>query len=263
MRRALIACAVALSTVGVATAAAPITVEPGVLTVGVSLPSEGFQVGAVKGSMVVLARGLEIDLARTLATRLGLRATFVQSRFDRLISAGPKPWDLAIAQITITDARRATADFSTPYMEADQGVLLAQIVSERPRAIEGLRTLRLCALAKSTGAALVEQRIKPIAKPLFLGNVPLLMLDLQTGRCDAVVYDSPTLGTLKARAPQRFGPFAGVIETGEEYGIAFPKGSSLQPRIDKALKALRSDGTLDRLQRKWVTANLNELPVLR
>ncbi len=62
---------------------------------------------------------------------------------------------------------------------------------------------------------------------LLVGNVPTLMLDLQTGKCQAVVYDAPALGTLKARAPLRYGPFVGVIETGEEYGIALPKGSPL------------------------------------
>jgi polar amino acid transport system substrate-binding protein len=264
MRRLLPICVLAAALAAGAASAAPrATVEPGVLTVGVSLPSEGFQVGAVKGSTVVLARGLEIDLARALGRRLDLPVRFVQSRFDRLTSAGAKPWDLALAQITITEARRRSADFSAPYMEADQGVLLAQTVPARPRSLAALRALRLCALAKSTGAALVTGTIRPTTKPLFVGNVPLLMLDLQTGRCDAVVYDAPSLGTLKSRAPQRFGPFAGVIETGEQYGIALPQGSALRARVNRALRALAADGTLERLQRKWVTAHLDELPVLR
>ncbi len=87
---ALVACALA----GAQTPAP--TVVPEQLTVGVSMPSEGFQVGSVRGSEVVLARGLEIDLARALALRLGFdRTVFVQSRFDRLFSAGQKPWDVA------------------------------------------------------------------------------------------------------------------------------------------------------------------------
>jgi polar amino acid transport system substrate-binding protein len=252
-----------LAIAGISPAAAPTTITPGQLTVGVNLPSDGFQVGAVRGTDVVVAKGLEIDLARTLAARLGLAKTrFVQSRFDRLFSSGPKPWDLSIAQITITDRRRLTADFSISYMSADEGVLLAQTVATTPKTIAALRPLGLCALAKSTGADLINERIKPLKPPLFVGNVARLMLDLQTGRCEAVVYDAPTLGTLKARAPLRYGAFAGVIRTGEQYGIALPKGSRLTPRVNAALRTLIAQGYIQQLQRKWLTANLARLPVL-
>jgi len=89
------------------------------------------------------------------------------------------------------------------------------------------------------------------------------MLDLQTGRCEAAVYDAPALGTLKARAPLRYGPFVGVIKTREEYGIALPRGGSLLGPVNTALAALAADGTIERLQRKWVTVHLEDLPVLR
>src|SRR5262249_14612233 len=105
--------------------------------------------------------------------------------------------------------------------------------------------------------------IAPTRPVRLVGNVPTLMLDLQTGRCQAVVYDAPTLGTLKARTPDRYGPFVGVIRTGERYGVALPKGRPLQSQVDAALGALIADGTVQRLQKKWLTANLSTLPVLQ
>jgi ABC-type amino acid transport substrate-binding protein len=245
-------------------ATAPTTVTPGQLTVGVSLPSEGFQVGVVRGDRVLYAQGLEIDLARALAAKLGLTPTvFVQSRFDRLLTAGAKPWDLAIAEITITEQRRRAIDFSEPYMEVDQGVLLAQTVTPVPRTLAALRALRVCALRKTTGADVARRTIAPTRPVRLDGNVETLMLDLQTGRCDAVVYDAPALGTLKSRAPARYGPFAGVIETAEEYGIALPKGSALLGPVNRAIAALVADGTVARLQRTWLTTNVEKLPALR
>ena len=261
---AVLAVVFAVACAAAPAATAPATVTPGKLTVGVSLPSEGFQVGVVRGAQVLYAQGLEIDLARALAVKLGLRsAVFVQSRFDRLLTAGAKPWDLGIAEVTITDRRARTVDFSQPYMEVDQGVLLAQTVSPVPRTLAALRGLRVCALRKTTGAELAAQRIAPTKPVLLVGNVETLMLDLQTGRCDAVVYDAPALGTLKSRAPLRYGPFAGVIETRESYGIVLPKGSALLDPVNRAVAALIADGTLDRLQRKWLTARLDRLPTLR
>lgn len=250
--------------VAVASAAPPPTQQPGRLTVGVSLPSEGFQVGVVRGSEVLYAQGFEIDLARALAIRLELGGVvFVQSRFDRLFSAGPKPWDVAIAEITITPARKGAVDFTRPYMTVDQGVLVAQTLRTVPRSLAALRALRLCALRKSTGAEVAQKRIAPTQPLLLVGNVPTLMLDLQTGRCDAVVYDAPALGTLKARAPERYGPFVGVLKTNEKYGIAVPRGSGLRSRVDRALASLVADGSVERLQRGWLTAHVDGLPVLR
>jgi polar amino acid transport system substrate-binding protein len=247
-----------------ASAAPRQTVNPGHLTIGVALPSEGFQVGVVRGSEVLYAQGLEIDLARAIALRLDLdRTTFLQSRFDRLFSAGQKPWDVAIAEITITPARKRTVEFTRPYMSVDQGVLAAQTLTKVPRSIAGLRQLQLCALAKSTGADVAQGTIAPAKRVLLVGNVETLMLNLQTGRCEAVVYDAPALGTLKDRAERRYGPFVGVIKTGEKYGIALPRGNGLRQQVDRALAGLIADGTVERLQRKWLTAHLEDLRVLR
>jgi ABC-type amino acid transport substrate-binding protein len=255
----------ALALAATASAAAPVTtITPGQLTVGVSLPSEGFEVGVAKGDQVAYAQGFDIDLARALARQLGLsRTAFVQSQFGRLYSSGTKPWDLAIAQITITEQRRRTTEFTQPYMSVDQGVLAAQTVNPVPSTLADLGSLRICALAKSTGADVAKTVIAPTKPTRLIGNVPSLMLDLQTGRCQAVVYDAPTLGTLKARAPDRYGPFVGVIKTGEQYGVALPKGSRLLATVDAALGRLIADGTVRRLQQKWLTTNLSTLPVLQ
>src|SRR5271156_5546302 len=66
---------------------APVTLYPGQLTVGVSLPSEGFETGIANGAHVIYAQGLDIDLALAIAKSLGLRRVqFVQSSFSNLLS---------------------------------------------------------------------------------------------------------------------------------------------------------------------------------
>lgn len=245
--------------------AAPPTLTPGELVVGLNMPSPGFQVGSVKGSQVLVARGFEISLARALAAKLGIPAVrfYQEGQFPRLFSAGPKPWDIALAQITITPGRQATADFSTPYLSADQGVLLSKATVPAPKTLAALRALKLCALAGSTGADLLLGRVKPTRAPILAGNVTLLLQSVQSGRCGAAIYDAPSLATLKAQAPQRYGALVGVISTGERYGIALPKGSALGPDVDTAVAALIADGTIVRLQRQWLTTTLGSLTVLR
>jgi polar amino acid transport system substrate-binding protein len=268
VRRPLVLLAVALLAGLPATsagAAAPPTIAPGVLVVGIDMPSPGFQVGAVKGSQVLVARGLEIALARDIAKRLGLATVrfYQEGQFPRLFSAGPKPWDIALAQISITPARAATADFSVPYMAVDQGVLLSRLAPSQPKTLRALRSLQLCSLTGSTGADVVRSRVGPTRAPLLYGNVTLLMQAVQTGRCAAAVYDAPSLATLKAQAPTRYGTFAGVIPTAESYGVALPRGSALTAQVNEALAGLIADGTIERLERTWLTTNLGSLPVLR
>jgi polar amino acid transport system substrate-binding protein len=248
---------------GTAAAAPPATTTPGQLTIGLSMPSEGFQVGVVKGTEVIYARGLEVDMANDLARRLELQGvTFVQSAFPKLLAPGTKPWDLAVAQVTITSARAANVDFSVPYMQADQGVLLSQFVRSSPRSIAGLRGLRLCAEKGSTGVDTITRRIRPTRSPKLIANVPTLLLYLQNGRCDAVVYDLPSLASLKTRAPRRYGPLAGLIRTGEQYGVVLPKGSALLKPVNRAIRAMLEDGTVARLQRTWLDVDLSKVRTL-
>jgi polar amino acid transport system substrate-binding protein len=256
-----LACAVAAAS---ASAAAP-TLTPGVLVVGLDMPSPGFQVGAVKGSQVLVARGFEISLARAIAAKLGVPTVrfYQEGQFPRLFSAGPKPWDMAIAQISIMPARQATADFSVPYLAVDQGVLLSRLAPTTPTTLAGLRSMQLCSLADSTGADVVATRVKPTRKPILYGNVTLLMQSVQTGRCAAAIYDAPSLATLKAQAPTRYGSFAGVIPTAESYGVALPRGSALTAQVNDAITSLIADGTVARLQRNWLAMNVSALPVLR
>ena len=247
-----------------AQAAPPPTLTPGTLTVGLNMPSEGFQTGITDGSRVIYAQGLEVDLARELSRRLELTdTTFLQSPFADVLAAGDKPWDVALAEVTITKRRAKRVDFSAWYMRVDQGVLLSQYIERTPTSVAGLRGLRLCAQKGSTGADTIKRRVKPTRKPLRIADVSDLMFDLQVGRCDAVVFDFPALATLKARAPRSYGPLAGAIPTRERYGIVLPQGSPLRQQVNDAVRTMRADGTLARLVKTWLKVRAAKVPALR
>ncbi len=264
MRTATALFAVSLALALPAAAAPPPTKSPGVLVVGVSMPVAGLQVGAVRGRDVVLAKGLEIDLARALGRELGLaQVRFVhEPLFSTLVSGRPSDWDVALAAITITAERARRVDFSNPYLAADQAVLLRKGLTPVPTSIAGLRQLQLCSERATTGAQVLVGQIRPTKKPRLVSNPSQLTYDLFTGRCDAVVYDAPVLGAARAAAPDRSGAFAGRIVTNEQYGIALPKGSPLRARVNTALGRLTRDGTLARLQKRWLSADVSRLPTL-
>ena len=230
------------------------------------MPSPGFQVGAVRGHGVVFARGLEIDLANALAARLGIpRVVFYQEpQFGRLIAPGPKPWDIALAEVTITPERAAAVAFSIPYLAADQGVLLrlglpATPPLDRPAGAPA----PLLAERHDVRHAGRDAGEAGQAGQALRQHDPDCSMRSRPGRCDAVVYDAPILATLRAQVPRRYGPLAGVIKTQESYGVLLPTGSALVPIVNDALGAIIAQGTLTAISKRWMSADLTKLPVLR
>jgi ABC-type amino acid transport substrate-binding protein len=261
--RLLLLVATFLVAVPAATAAAP-TRTPGELLVALSLPAPGFQVGAVRGSKVTFARGFEVELARSLARRLGVRRIrFVQvADAARLVAPGPKRWDIALSRIVPSPARMRSVELVGPYLLADQAVLLRRGIP-RPRSLADLRGLQLCALRGSRGADVVASRVRPAMRDLLAAGVTDLQRWVRTGRCDAAVLETPLLGALAARTPDRFGPVTARIETGVAYSVALPKGSLLVADVERALRALRTTGVTARLARDWFGLEPARLPVLR
>lgn len=246
-------------------AAPPATVDPGRLTVAVSLPNPGLQVGAVApDGSVTYARGLEIDMARRIARAVGLREVrFVNVPFfSNLLTAGPKSWDMAVSGISITEDRRQRVDFSRAYLDADQGVLVRRNLGTPPTTLAGLSALTLCTVRNSTGLRLIRSVIKPATAPRQTGNAERMFGLLQSGRCDAAVYDAPVLGAEMADAPDRYGTLVGRVPTGERYGIVFPEGSPLRARVDVVVRRLVADGTIRRLSTAWISTDVRALPVL-
>jgi polar amino acid transport system substrate-binding protein len=261
----LVAAALLLLPASSAADTPPATLLPGTLTVGLNMPSPGFEVGSVRGHSVFFARGFEIDLARLIAARLRIRhvAFYQEAQFPRLIAGGPKPWDIALGEITITDARAAQLDFSVPYLDADEGVLLRRGVTPAPTTIAQLAGLQLCTQRATTAVDAIASQVEPVRPPRLFGNVTLLVNALQGKRCDAVVYDAPILATLRAQVPQRYGPLVGVLATGEHYGVAMPQGSPLEGAVNAAVSALIAQGRITTLAMRWLATDVSKLPVLR
>jgi polar amino acid transport system substrate-binding protein len=249
---------------GASSAATPPTPVPGELTVALSLPSPGLQAGAVQGTRVVFSKGLEPELARELAQRLGVKTVrFVnEPLFSKLVAKGPKPWDFAIAAVTITPQRRANVSFTAPYLTSDQGVLVRKGLEPVPASIAALRKLQLCSERATTGAQYIVGEITPTKKPQLVKTPTILFDLLRSGRCDAAVYDAPILGAAQEGAPDRYGPMAGRIATGERYGLVVEKGSRLLGPLSNAVRAVVRDGTVARLSKRWLSADPAKLRTL-
>jgi polar amino acid transport system substrate-binding protein len=271
MKRVFLAIAALAATAAVAvpavasSTAAPPTKTAGVLTVGLSLPSPGFQTGTVRGTNVLNPKGMEVEMAMDIAKKLGIKTVkfYNVSNFSNIYSPAPKPYDFALAEVTITPARAKAVAFSVPYYNANQGVLIRKGLSPVPTSIADLKNLVLCAQTGTTGADYIKTKIRPTKAALYPSTTTIMYQQVQSGRCDASVYDAPILGGQKATDPSAYGPIVGQIKTGEQYGIVFEKGSKLLPLVNTILKGWKTDGTISKLAKKYLTTDVSKLPIFK
>ena len=124
-------------------AAAPPTKKPGTLIVGFDLPAPGFWNGAATGTTIRNPSGFEYDLSQALAKKLGIsKVVDLRSPFGGLFVPGPKKFDLAFEEVTITAQRAKVVSFSAPYFDANQGVLIRKGLTA-PKKIADLKSLKL------------------------------------------------------------------------------------------------------------------------
>ena len=257
-----VAALVATSSAAFAGQAAAPTQKPGQLIVGLDPPAVGFQVGTLRGSSVINPHGFEIDLAKAIATKLGIsKITWAHVPFTTLFRPGAKPFDFAFEESTITAARSRAVDFSAPYFNANQGVLLSKTAST-PHSLADLKKDSICTQSTTTGNDYVVHHLHPKTIHSYTTTAAAFSA-VSAGRCDAFVMDVPIIASQKKTRPSSYGAIAGQIITNEKYGAVLAKGSTLTPFVSNAIKALTKSGTIGKLQKKWFNINVAEIPVLK
>jgi polar amino acid transport system substrate-binding protein len=254
----------ALIAVPAATArpSAPPTLEAGKLIVAFGDPAPGFASGTVRGNTVTNPRGYEVDLAAAVARKLGLTPVWMYSPWNSLFAPGTKKFDISFQEATITAQRKKTVDFTTSYLNANQGVLLSK-QAPVPHSLADLKTMQLCAQTNTTGLDWINTQLHPTKKPFAYPTTTAAYQSVQINRCQAMILDVPLVSLEKKSAPSKFGPVAGQVVTHEQYGAVLQKGSKLLAPVNTAMKALTANGTVGKLQKKWFNLDFSKIPVLK
>jgi len=238
------------------------TLKAGTLIVAFGDPAPGFAQGTVRGNTVTSPRGYEVDLASAIATKLGLKPQWMYSPWNSLFAPGTKKFDISFQEATITAQRKRTVDFTSSYLNANQGVLISKQTTP-PKSLADLRKLQLCAQTNTTGLDWIKTTLHPAKQPLTFPGTAAAYQAVQINRCQALILDVPLVSLEKKQNPSKFGPVAGQIDTHEKYGAVLQKGSKLLPIINTTLAGLIKDGTVGKLQKKWFNLNFASIPTLK
>ena len=179
--------------------------------------------------------GLEIDIAREAAAKLGRELEIRRAKFPELlpmVSTGEA--DLAASGITITEGRRQTVDFTIPYA-VEGGMFLYRAGEPMPTMILA-EQMRVATMDASTSDFyLCAHNIDSIRYGYFSQAVD----DLKAGLVDTVFYDSCSVKLIAEKSDGKLA--ASRLETRENFGIAVKKGNAqLKAALDEAIKARRT-----------------------
>lgn len=194
--------------------------------------------------------GFEVEVATEAAKRAGLTVNIADYGFQALFSAiASKRIDVAISSITITPERLKTLSFTQPYYDSDMGIAVKD--GSPIKAIADLKGKTVGVLSGSTGEkwAKEHQASDGIADVKGYNTQQDVLLDLNAGRIDAVVSDVP--GMQYAFSKMKGMNVAIRIKTGEEYGLMLAKDSPFLGKLNDALTAMKKDGTLAAIHKKW------------
>jgi polar amino acid transport system substrate-binding protein len=196
--------------------------------------------------------GYDIDLMKAVAEHGGFEIEFRNVAWDGIfagLAAGE--YDAVISSVTITDERRADYDFSTPYINAGQ-IVVVRTGSD----ITGPDTLsgRTVGAQIGTTGAFAIQDMEGVTLREY-DEVGLAFEDLLAGRIDAVVCDTPVAADFALQREEYKAQLQIVGEsfTEEYYGILVQKGNTeLLEKINKGLDAVQKAGIDQQIADTWL-----------
>lgn len=242
-----------------------LTVTPGKLTIATGQPAYS---PWVENDEPESGEGFEAAVAYAVAGKLGFTSADVvwkRTTFDQAIAPGAKDWDFNLQQFSITDERKKAVDFSTPYYTTTQTVVTykgSKIAAVN--SVAGLKDALLGVQIGTTSQADVTKLIAPTTQPKVFNTNEDAVQALKNKQVDGLVVDLPT-ALYMAAAQLDDGVIIGQLADnsgGDEFGLVLQRGSKLTAPVSAAVDALRTDGALAALEKKWLSESI-DVPVLQ
>jgi polar amino acid transport system substrate-binding protein len=214
-------------------------------------------------------KGYESAVAYAVAKQMGFApssVTWVKEPFNNSYAPGPKNFDFDINQISITPDRAQKVTFSDGYYTAAQALIaLKGSPVAQATSIADLKKYKLGAQTGTTSLTAIRNDIQPTQQPLVFQNTNVAKQALLNHQVDAIVADLPTafyITAVQIPSATIVGQFQQQSGTPEQFGMLFEKNNPLVECVNKALATMKSDGTLDAIEKKWLSQTVN-VPVLQ
>jgi polar amino acid transport system substrate-binding protein len=201
--------------------------------------------------------GLDIDLAREIATRLKVNAEFVVMPWDGIL-AGLKSnrYDMIMSSMNITDERKQQVNF-IPYISMGQ-VFLTKKNAKKVSTEKDLAGLVVAVQADTTSYTAVENFKKSgiaIKEIKAFKNATETFSAIKANQAQVIVIDE-AVGLYYAGMDAKSFSVTGEAMKPEPIGIAVSKSDAkLQATLSTIMKQIKDDGTFKKIYKKWLKAD--------
>jgi polar amino acid transport system substrate-binding protein len=214
-------------------------------------------------------QGFESAVAYAVAGQLGYgkdKVAWQTVPFNKAFAPGEKTFDFDINQVSVSEERKKAVDFSSGYYDVRQAVVaLKGSKAAKAKSVADLKGVKLGAQVGTTSLDYIDDVVKPKQAAAVYGKNDQAKSALKNGQVDAIVVDLPTafyITGAEITDATIVGQFEHQGGTPEQFGLVLDKGSALTPCVSRAVDALREDGTLAKIEQRWLSDAV-DAPVLK
>ena len=195
--------------------------------------------------------GIDADIAKAIADKMGLELKIEDMEFDSIITAvSTGKADLGLAGMTVTPDRQKNVDFSDTYANGVQVIIVKEDSAiAKP---DDLKGKKIGVQLSTTGDLTATDEFgKDSVVQYNKGNDAVMALT--QGQVDAVIIDNePAKSYVEANKGLK------ILDTeflNEDYAACISKDNAgLTKAVNKALAELKADGTLQKIVDKYIKA---------
>ena len=189
--------------------------------------------------------GFDVEIGEAIAKHLGVKAEFVEGKWDGLIAGlDAQRYDAVINQVGITEERKAKFDFSDPYISSKAALIVREDNSDIKSFADLSGKKSAQSLTSNYGKMAEEAGAQLVGTDGFDQSIALVV----QGRADATINDSLSFLDFKKQKPDANVKIAAEQADADHSGIIFRKGDpELKAAIDKALADIKADGTYQKI----------------
>jgi cystine transport system substrate-binding protein len=193
--------------------------------------------------------GFDVDISNEIAKRLGVKTEFLATQWEGLIGGlKADKFDIIIAQMSITDERKKSVDFTVPYVVTG-GVLITRKDTTDITKMEDLKGKKVGVGAGTTFEEAAKKIDGAVVKSYKSSNDYLQ--DLLNKRLDVIINDQLRMAyTIKEKSlPVQI---ASDIVTEDNIGMAIKlENGDFVEAVNTAISDMKKDGTYESLFMKW------------
>lgn len=220
--------------------------DKGKVVVGMSADYAPYEFHYIDENGKDVIGGFDVDIANEIASKLGVELVIQEMDFDALVSALPAgKVDVVISGMNPTEERAKVVDFSDIYYNSQHGILVRTEDADKYKTFADLEGAKVGAQLGSTQEQIAKAEI-PNADLQLLANVNNLILELKSGKVDAIVMEKPV-----AEMAVKNNPDLAVGEPtyeektgGNAVGVA-KNNPELLAKINEVINELNESGKMD------------------